>query len=209
MVTNGTFLSERIFQLVSLNVQGVMVSLDSGVSTIHDEFRGKPGAFSKTLEGIQAAIDNGMGSRVSISSVLQPGKGACLDSIPELLARLKIRRWMVSPLFGFQQSDIAGPIGDPQEIVSEMVRLQRLSSKWGIEMTVDDEFSRLAPVGKDQVIRLDELRLHRMKKLEQVLRLSPNGAFSIGRNILKAVNADTPTWRPESESAYAFISRVF
>jgi MoaA/NifB/PqqE/SkfB family radical SAM enzyme len=208
IVTNGTFLSERIAQLASVNVQGITVSLDSGVPGIHDEVRGTPGAFNKTLGGIQAATEAGMGSRVSVASVLQPGLGGWLDSVPELLASLKIRRWMVSPLFGFQQKDIAGPMGDSQEIVSEMVRLQRLASRFGVEMMVDDEFSRIAQIEQDKVVSLDALRLYRMKRLEQILRLSPNGAFSFGRDILKTVSEDTPVWKPASERADLFILRA-
>jgi radical SAM protein with 4Fe4S-binding SPASM domain len=53
LFTNGTLITEEIAQkLKKLDFSNVSVSLDSLTPAIHDQFRGKKGAWKKTMEGI-------------------------------------------------------------------------------------------------------------------------------------------------------------
>lgn len=208
LITNGTFLAERVAALEELNVQGVTVSLDSGQAESHDISRRTPGTFTRAVEGLRKAAVSALRDRMIVASVLQPGKGHYLDSMPELLSQIGVRQWIVTPLYKIRKSDIGGPADDHERIVAEMVRLQRLASGLGIEMLVDDEFGRMtAKQGK--VVNLSDLRLRRMKRIEQILRLSPNGSFSIGSEILRTVNGSTPSWNPAVETAPVFVGRLF
>lgn len=208
LVTNGTFLADHITQLVALKIQGLTVSLDSGKAEYHDSSRCTQGAFAKVVNGLKAAVTGGLREKLIVTSVLQPNKSHYLDSIPELLSNLGVTEWVVSPLFAFRDSDIAGPVGDHDRIVTEMIRLQRIASGVGIKMLVDDEFGRIAS-SKGKVVHLGELRLHRMKRIEQILRLSPNGSFSVGNKVLRTVSHETPLWNPSKERAQDFVRHFF
>ncbi len=53
--TNGTLLTERrVLSLKKAGALGVGISLDSLDAEIHDDFRGKPGAWERTMSGIEA-----------------------------------------------------------------------------------------------------------------------------------------------------------
>lgn len=209
IVTNGTFLSDRIFQLKALNLQGITVSLDSGENFIHDSMRGTPGAFEKTIKGIRTAVSCGMKDRINVASILHPGKSTYLDSIPELLSSLGVKQWVVSPLYGFSEDSIAGPLGDYKEIASEMERLQKLALLFSVEMIVDDEFDRISKMCRDGFVSIEGLKLKRMKKLEQILRLSPNGNFSYGKDVLMPISYNSPTWNPIYSNSKEFIDSIF
>ncbi len=59
--TNGTLLTpEKARELRAAGVDIVQMSLDSGESEEHDRFRGRPGAFEKTLEAFQVARAAGL-----------------------------------------------------------------------------------------------------------------------------------------------------
>src|SRR5690348_12168632 len=53
IVTNGTMLNDRVArELVELNVHKVAISLDGFQAKTHDLTRGVPGAFRRTIRGI-------------------------------------------------------------------------------------------------------------------------------------------------------------
>lgn len=63
--TNGTLLNtETAEKLKEAGVTGVGVSIDSLNDERHDSFRGMPGALKKSIEGLKAARDAGLGVQV-------------------------------------------------------------------------------------------------------------------------------------------------
>lgn len=57
IATNGTLLTEEIVErLVDVGIKFVSISLDSVHPEVHDEFRGVPGSWNKTVEGIKKCV---------------------------------------------------------------------------------------------------------------------------------------------------------
>lgn len=206
IITNGTHLAERVNELVELGITGLTVSLDSASPEIHDTIRRTSGAYKQALHGIQAALASPLKDRLLVTSVLQPGKSHYLDDMPQLLQQLGIQEWVVSALFKFNNHDPAGPAESTEKIVTELIRLQDLAARQGIELIVDDEFDGLMQK-KQNTSPIHSLKLRRMKRLEQVLRVGPTGAFSIGTQILHKLEDSSPRWFPDTINAATFIKK--
>lgn len=208
LITNGTHLVDHIDDLVVLDVLGLTVSLDSADPELHDATRRTPGAFAATIAGLRAALAAPpLAERVLVASVLQPDKRRYLDGMPALLGSLGVHKWLVTPMYKFTGSGFGGPVDSPESVVSDLLRLQGLARQHGVQLLVDDEFDVLT-TRTGNVVSLAELQLRRMKRIDQVVRLSANGSFSIGQEILRRVGAGTPLWRPAEESAAAFVART-
>jgi MoaA/NifB/PqqE/SkfB family radical SAM enzyme len=208
VVTNGTHLAECARDLLRLNVTGVTVSLDSATPDLHDLSRRTPGAFAMTLAGLKAACASRLRDRLIVTSILQPHKSRYLAGMPELLEELGIEQWVVTPLYKVRGSDFGGFADKHERIVEELRNLDSLAREHGVKLLVDDEFHELLTSAGRKVVNLSELRLRRLKRLDQAVRLSPDGTLSVGRGILRRVGSSTPTWRPGGESAEAFVFRV-
>ena len=60
IATNGTLLTRNnVRRLKEAGIKYIEISLDSSSSEIHDRFRGVPGAFDKTVEGIRNVVEDG------------------------------------------------------------------------------------------------------------------------------------------------------
>jgi len=207
IVTNGTHLYEHVWDLVNLNVTAVTVSLDSSVPEQHDQSRRTSGAYAATMKGLRLALASPMAERLLVASVLQPDKRHFLDGMPELLGSLGVEKWIVTPMYKITATGFGGPTDAPEQIVSDLIDLQNVAKRHGVQMLVDDELNALTTrAGK--VVSIHELQLRRMKRLDQVVRLSPSGAFSVGQGILSRVGAATPMWQPKIEKAEAFLSHA-
>ncbi len=66
--SNGVLLNERrVVSLKEAGAMGVGISLDSLDPTYHDQFRGIPGGWEKTLAGMDACRDNGLPFQIHFS----------------------------------------------------------------------------------------------------------------------------------------------
>jgi radical SAM protein with 4Fe4S-binding SPASM domain len=91
--TNGTLLdAERIAQLRALEPRTIGTSLDGGCAAVHDDIRGRAGAFARTL----AALDTlqAAGLRVAVITTLTRRNLYELPAIARLLAGRGIR-WQI------------------------------------------------------------------------------------------------------------------
>lgn len=208
VVTNGTHLSERARDLLGLDVTGVTVSLDSAEADLHDLSRRTPGAFAMTIAGLKAACATRLRDRLIVTSVLQPGKSHYLAGIPELLRNLGVEQWVVTPLYKVRGRDFGGFADTHERIVEDLTRLNSLAGESGVKMLVDDEFHELLASADRKIVNLSEFRMRRLKRLDQAVRLSPDGTLSVGRDILRRVGPTTPAWQPEMETAEAFVNRA-
>lgn len=87
IVTNGTMLNDRVArELVELNVHKVAISLDGFQAKTHDVTRGVPGAFRRTIRGINRLkrLKDELNSttRISIQTILD---ASTLEEIPRIL----------------------------------------------------------------------------------------------------------------------------
>lgn len=206
LVTNGTHLEEHVGDLVRLGVAGVTISLDSADAALHDLSRGTPGAFARAVTGLRAVASSELIDRTLVASVLQARRSHYLDGIPELLASLGIGEWIVTPLLRIGRESTGGPVQRYGDIVRELVRLNRLAKKHGVEMLVDDEFEKLV-LEDPKVVPIDPPQFRRLPRLSRVVRLSPDGSCSVGEEILRRVDAAIPHWDPREEPAL-FVRRA-
>ena len=51
-----------------------------------------------------------------------------------MLADLGLRQWVVSPLFGFNKGGLADPIGDTGKLVDDLLYLEKMAEKKGVEL---------------------------------------------------------------------------
>ena len=86
LTTNGILLKDALPKLLSAEIDGINVSLDSLKEERFEEITGFP-ALPKVLEGISAACDAGV--RVKLNTVIQKGKNE--DELFSLLALAKER----------------------------------------------------------------------------------------------------------------------
>lgn len=81
--SNGTLIDHRMAdRLAALDVRYVGISLD-GIGAVHDEFRGRAGAFERAIRGIRAlrSVDVKVGMRITLS----PSSVAVLDDLFDLV----------------------------------------------------------------------------------------------------------------------------
>ncbi len=90
MATNGTLINKEVSQkLVKAGLQYVQISLDAPIPQVHDEFRGIPGVWEKTVRGIKNAREAGLYVEISmtitkmnydlIPQMLELAKELCVD----------------------------------------------------------------------------------------------------------------------------------
>lgn len=99
VTTNGTLLTPaRVLELRSWGVDILTVSLDSGLASEHDAFRGMPGALEKAKAGIDSALDAGInvtiGTVVTHSSLRSDG----IKKVIEYAKRKKMLLYFILPV---------------------------------------------------------------------------------------------------------------
>jgi len=93
--TNGMLLrADRIAVLREAGVAGIGISVDSLDPKIHDDFRGKQGAWAKTMAGIDACKDAGMPFQIHFSATEETG-----DEIDDMVAFAREAGAMVLNVF--------------------------------------------------------------------------------------------------------------
>lgn len=207
LVTNGTHLAERVEDLIALGVGGLTVSLDADQAIWHDLTRRTAGAFAKTMAGIRCVAATELRERLIVASVLQRGRAHYIAGMPQLLSDLGLRSWVVTPVYKVGLDTERATVEPPADVVRELVALHLEALRKDISMLVDDEFEELIRKA-GEAIDLAQLRLRRFSRLNQVVRLSPDGSCAVGRNILRrASNADF-LWNPRREAVSAFAERI-
>jgi radical SAM protein with 4Fe4S-binding SPASM domain len=89
--TNGTLIDRAIAQrFKDLEFAYVGISLDSAMPAVHDEFRGVPGAFERTMRGFRHCVE--VGQKVGLRLTLTCHTAQNLDSLFDLIEREGIDR---------------------------------------------------------------------------------------------------------------------
>lgn len=207
LVTNGTHLSDRVDDLVRLDVAGITVSLDSDIPELHDMSRGTLGAFAKTISGLKKATASPLRQSIIVASVLQPRRAHYLQGMPKFLASLGVEQWVVTPVLRVGRQKAGAPVQLYADIACELLSLQKLAKKHSIDMLVDDEFDHLMN-DSSNVVPIKQPCFRRLPRLSRVVRLTPTGSCSVGEDILRRVDDQIPHWQPQTEAADSFVERL-
>lgn len=207
LVTNGTYLVDHIDDLVRLDVAGLTVSVDASTADLHDLSRGTQGAFAKTIAGLKKAAVSPLLERTMVASVLHSRRARYLHGMPALLESMGLKQWVVTPILRVGKNAAGGPVQRYEDIASDLLGLQKLAKKHGIEMIVDDEFDHLMDDSYN-VVPIEKPRFRRLPRLSRVVRLTPTGSCSVGEDILRRVDGQIPHWRPNLEDADSFVERL-
>ena len=210
LVTNGTHLAEAADWLATLAPTKIAVSLDAADAATHDRLRGVSGAWAMTVAGIERAVAVlAPRTAIAVASVLMPSGPGPLEGMPRLLASLGIGDWIITPLQKVGRDAPGGPIGVRRALYQSLARLQDAADAAAVRLTIDDELDCLQHARA--AAAQPELRRFRVRTIPvgvDLIRLGPDGACSVGRDILRQVNAGTPRWRPDEEHAGDFLARV-
>jgi AdoMet-dependent heme synthase len=89
-VTN--LMDETLFPILrALGISAISLSLDGVSADHHDDIRGVPGCFDRTLEMVRAAVQSGLA--VQINTLVTADTRADLDPMSYLMSELGITRW--------------------------------------------------------------------------------------------------------------------
>jgi radical SAM protein with 4Fe4S-binding SPASM domain len=110
IATNGTLLTKGIVdKLADVGVKYIEISLDSADPAIHNEFRGQPLAWERTVEGIKNVVAKGVFDN-AIATTATKYNYKKMDEMLDLAIQLKVKRFIV---FNFV------PTGRGKEIINE------------------------------------------------------------------------------------------
>jgi radical SAM protein with 4Fe4S-binding SPASM domain len=110
IATNGTLLTKGIVdRLADVGVKYIEISLDSADPAIHNEFRGQPLAWERTVEGIKNVVAKGVFDN-AIATTATKYNYKKMDKMLDLAIQLKVKRFIV---FNFV------PTGRGKEIINE------------------------------------------------------------------------------------------
>lgn len=210
LVTNGTYLERWIDELAELQPAKIAVSIDSADPATHDKARGKIGAFEDAMRGLRLAAGHAtLRPVLTLASILMPRRHERLLGMPALTAELGIDHWVVTVLNEVGKDDIGGPVGDRRLTFADLAILKREAERHGVDFVVDDEFGTLADKDAERyVVDINALRFRRLAKPSGTFRLLPTGQCSMGLDILREVQPDTPRWQPDAADAFDFIETM-
>lgn len=203
-VTNGVYLDRFAEELVHVT-DSLSVSVDSHDSAIHDLSRGVVGAWQDTIRGIKATralfgtdVET-FQEYLGVVSILYPGKVSRLAKMPELLAGLGVKRWTISPLISIRKD---GFHGNSMLIRDNILELADKADEYGVEVYLGDDLRQLESV--DDLYQV--LSVAAVAGDHVVVRLSPDGSLSVGKEIL-GDSMTSEKW-DRIESPVGFLKRT-
>lgn len=94
IATNGTLITrEMAKRLKEAGVGFVQISLDGGVAEVHDDFRGMPGAYERTIQGIRSCVEEGL--FVEVSTTVTKINYSEVGRIADLCEELGVKWYMI------------------------------------------------------------------------------------------------------------------
>lgn len=207
LITNGTKLSERSRELAMRHNQ-ILLSLD-GTGGHHDRTRRVDGAYDALIRGLQSASElPALRDRITIASVVQPGKFDYLDSLPDVLNRYGIKRWALSPQIQFRRNKPARlhPRLFPAAY-KEFPRLIELGERAGINVMIDDSLSLLLQADREG--QLADAPVERPARTDiRVLRMRGDGLTYRFNDLLYSDTSRGLRWDGVEPPA-AFYKRLY
>ncbi len=210
LVTNGTHLRSALPSLAAHMPAKIGVSLDAASAPQHDQIRGVAGVWDETVAGLRQAVRSlpDAQRRLTVISVLMPNRGDHLTAMPELLAGLGLRTWIINPLVSVG-GNVWRDAGKRQRLLDDLSTLNQLAQRHGIDLTVDDELGHLrSGLREGEAAQLSGVKLRSIPVGIVVSRLVPSGHISIGSEIGRPLSANAPRWNPKIEHPAAFLNRA-
>ncbi|MBT9175151.1 MAG: Antilisterial bacteriocin subtilosin biosynthesis protein AlbA [candidate division WS2 bacterium] len=171
--SNGTLINERdIKQLKSLGLSEIAISLDSSEYSWHDEFRGKLGAFNRTVRTIKNCVS--LKIPVTVLMVVLKNNLREVNSMVEFaLQKLGAHKIKVTPCIEIGRAhDIQSDLLEPQEYLELITRLIKLAKQFPNRVASMVPWALANPV--------DNLDLAFGKcDITSIIGLLPNGGVSI------------------------------
>jgi MoaA/NifB/PqqE/SkfB family radical SAM enzyme len=206
LVTNGVFLDRYLDKLLFFSIKKFSVSLDAPSADWHDAKRGIRGAFDATSKNIAlAAKTKDFSDLLWVTSLLYPDNVRVLFDMPKYLKSLNVKQWSVSPLFRIGDEGREGGVEfSYDELKTSLLSLYQHAMDFGITFRVDDEFDKF----HNEVGTIPFSAYRRIERIENLVRLSPSGFCSVGKDILRTITDATPKWNPGLEDANVFFDRL-
>lgn len=100
LTTNGTRIDKpRLKAMLKIPVRSVTLSIDSPVPRLHDELRGRPGAFKRTVRCLDDILARrGPKTRVRLNTVVSPRNLASLVELPVFLRDRPVDGLLLIPM---------------------------------------------------------------------------------------------------------------
>jgi len=164
--TNGTLITKELAsKLQKTKVNDVVISLDSHSSEFHDSFRGRIGAFDRTLNSIRflrrACVP------ASVRTVITKGNWNKVEDISVLILKLGIKRWFITSFFpggrGLRNLHISLTPREAKQVVEKCLELQTQLGK-DLSISLDETFIRFGENSPDSI-----------KKMLSLTRFCPAG----------------------------------
>lgn len=113
LTSNGTLLDKETMRaLLAIPVRSITLSLDSPIKKLHDEVRGREGAFKATLRSLSfLSAHRGPKTRLSVNTVVSARTYLSLVELPERIADLRLDRLLLIPMDQKPGASGAGPLG--------------------------------------------------------------------------------------------------
>jgi len=143
LATNGTLITPEISrQIKNSGIARVSVSLDGVTSDIHDRFRQMPGAFGRTLNGIEILRQNSV--PFQINTTVAAINVAQMNKFPEFVQGLGAQAWHVFFLVptGRGHTVEAAKINDYQSMLENFYEVY-ITSKIECKATCAPQFYRM------------------------------------------------------------------
>jgi radical SAM protein with 4Fe4S-binding SPASM domain len=159
LATNGTLLNqEDVRKLKEIGVNYVEVSLDGSDSKTHDQFRGKTGAFSQSLQGLKNCVKENLCTCLAVTATKNNLKE--IPSLLELAENIGVKRFT---LFNFVPTGRGRDIIEvdlcPQERenVLNFLRKKLMENTKIVILTTAPQFARVAL--QSQSLTQDEMMM--------------------------------------------------
>ena len=139
--TNGNWLaknSERITELIELNVRGIGLDLD-GPEKVHDQFRQKEGHFQQTVALAKKLLKHNDILHTTITTVVTSSNFQCLNEMWDIISDLNPHRWRLLPIESVGRAEKNDLRLQPEqyrkliEFVREK-RIQNISQKHSVQI---------------------------------------------------------------------------
>jgi len=144
VATNGTLLTKRnLNRLADSGVGYLQISLDAADPKVHDAFRGAPGCWAKTVQGIRNAVEDGR-FYTSIATTITRDNYSEFRSMLELSKKLKVRRLLIYNFIPTGRGEEIMKLDIPPEDREELMRQEFSGLSKGFEvMTTAPQFARV------------------------------------------------------------------
>ena len=149
LATNATFVTERVANKIAAFSASAQVSLDGSTPSIHDSFRGCPGAWKRTVRGIKNLVKTG--THVMLASTITKKN---IDDIPrlyKLAGDLGVKVFRILPFVPFGRGARARMLEVQADKMKEVtIWLHRQHCRGGLPVAPMEFQCLLAPIdGKD------------------------------------------------------------